>query len=435
MNNNKKLILLVEDDFLVAMLEKKELEGKGYEVIHAATGEKAISIIAKDDSGIDLVLMDIDLGPGIDGTQAAQKILECRYIPIVFLSSHTDPEIVERTEKITSYGYVVKNSGIIVLDASIKMAFKLFNANRSLKESEKRYRTLIESMPDTVMCFDNKARHIFVSKNVKQITGIDSNDFIGKTHRELGFPDDLCTFWEKAIKSVFTNGKSIEKEFEFNAPTGRVIFDWRLIAEYSFSDEVSHVLSIARDITAKKRTETILKRQVSNNKLLSEISLMALENKSIDDFLSLTVSRLGRSIGVCRAYIFHYDEKSNTMDNTHEFCQEGVMPEIQDLQNLPVSLYRWWHDTLRSGSIISFDDIDKIPDENARKTLKNQGICSILVVPLFVNSRYYGFIGFDDCKNHRIWSRDYIDFLQSLSHIIGTVIEKDFWMKKCMDPQ
>jgi len=54
-------------------------------------------------------------------------------IPVVFLSSHTEPEIVEKTERITSYGYVVKNSTITVLDASIKMAFKLFNTREHLK--------------------------------------------------------------------------------------------------------------------------------------------------------------------------------------------------------------------------------------------------------------------------------------------------------------
>ncbi len=58
-------------------------------------------------------------------------------MPIVFLSSHMEPEIVEKTEKITSNGYVVKSSSITVLDASIKMAFKLFDANLKIEENVK----------------------------------------------------------------------------------------------------------------------------------------------------------------------------------------------------------------------------------------------------------------------------------------------------------
>ncbi len=40
--------------------------------------------------------MDINLGPGIDGTQAAEQILNKKDIPVVFLSSHTEPEVVEK---------------------------------------------------------------------------------------------------------------------------------------------------------------------------------------------------------------------------------------------------------------------------------------------------------------------------------------------------
>ena len=91
---------------------------------------------------IDLVLMDINLGEGMDGTEAAQRILAMRDIPLVFLSSHTEPEVVARTEGITNYGYIVKNSGPTVLFMSIKMAFKLHEARQELEASELHYREI-----------------------------------------------------------------------------------------------------------------------------------------------------------------------------------------------------------------------------------------------------------------------------------------------------
>jgi PAS domain S-box-containing protein len=54
----------------------------------------------------------------------------------VFLSSHTEPEIVQKTEAIASYGYVVKNSGEQVLLASIRMAFRLADANAALMQEK-----------------------------------------------------------------------------------------------------------------------------------------------------------------------------------------------------------------------------------------------------------------------------------------------------------
>src|SRR6056297_2487453 len=117
------------------MTTAKMLEKSGFEVITAHKGEKAVAL-AINDPDIDLVLMDIDLGKGMDGTEAAQKILETHDLPIAFLSSHTEPEVVKKTEGITSYGYIVKNSGETVLLASIRMAFRLYDAHLELKKQK-----------------------------------------------------------------------------------------------------------------------------------------------------------------------------------------------------------------------------------------------------------------------------------------------------------
>jgi len=132
MSSHKRL-LLVEDEAVIAFDQKIRLEEYGYSVVLAGSGEEAVGI-CRDDEGIELVLMDIDLGGGLDGPAAARTILKEKFIPIIFLSSHTSREIVEKIEKITSYGYVVKNTGITALDASIKMAFRLFEAHRKIED-------------------------------------------------------------------------------------------------------------------------------------------------------------------------------------------------------------------------------------------------------------------------------------------------------------
>lgn len=125
-----KTILIVEDDPIIALMERKQLENEKYRVLHTASGEKAVELVCVAREPVDLVLMDIDLGTGMDGTEAARHILATVNIPLIFLSSHTEKEIVEKTESITNYGYVVKNSSFTVLDASIKMAFRLFDASK-----------------------------------------------------------------------------------------------------------------------------------------------------------------------------------------------------------------------------------------------------------------------------------------------------------------
>ncbi len=134
MFNEEKTTLIVEDEPVIALAESSTLRQYGYGVITAMTAKEAIALVDSRPE-IDLILMDIDLGSGMDGTEAASIILSRHTIPIIFLSSHTEREIVEKTEGITSYGYIVKNTGETVLVASIKMAFRLFESR--MKEQEK----------------------------------------------------------------------------------------------------------------------------------------------------------------------------------------------------------------------------------------------------------------------------------------------------------
>ncbi len=201
----KKNILLVEDEAIIAMSQIKLLKIHGYNVIHVLNGEKAIETVRHGIGKLDLILMDIDLGKGMDGTQAAGEILKKNDIPVVFLSSHTEKEVVEKTEKITSYGYVVKNSGITILDASIKMAFKLFEAHKNINKQNMLIKAGNENLRVTIEQLEsnkNRLTSIFraaptgigvvtdrilieVNQKICEMTGYRKEELIGKTARIL----------------------------------------------------------------------------------------------------------------------------------------------------------------------------------------------------------------------------------------------------------
>ncbi len=223
----QKTILLVEDEILIAMSEKIALEKYRYNVIIVNSGEKAIEIVKKTPK-IDLILMDIDLGKGIDGTQAAEIILKDRDIPVVFLSSHDEPEIVEKTEKITSYGYIVKNSSLTVIDTSIKMAFKLFNLNKTIQEKESDYRIFFENSLNAVglheiILDDNgdPVDYIFlqVNKAFEKHTGLYADDIINRRVTEV-YPGIETTNLINLYGNVALTGKSISFETYFE-PSNR----------------------------------------------------------------------------------------------------------------------------------------------------------------------------------------------------------------------
>ncbi len=121
---------------------------------------------------------------------------------------------------------------------------------QELHNSSEKFRAATESSHDVIMRFDRKYRHLYANPIVYKSTGIKAKDFIGKTHEELGFPDDLVKIWEKAIQKVFDTAKP--NRIEFKLPSG-VWIDWLLVPEFSRDGKVQYVLTTARDITEKRK--------------------------------------------------------------------------------------------------------------------------------------------------------------------------------------
>jgi PAS domain S-box-containing protein len=300
MDNMKKRLLLVEDEAILAMAERQELEQIGYSVHHVTSGEKAVESALGLTSEYDLILMDINLGPGIDGTQAAEQILNKKDIPVVFLSSHTEPEVVEKTEKITSYGYVVKNSGITVLDASIKMAFKLHDAyirynkrnqelyaiaealeeaneeltcteeelrkrETSLSESDNRFRSVLQLVPDMISIHDPDMNILYSNwRSFAEVPESKRNIHTKcyTTYRNL---DDICP--DCLAKTVLKTGKPLRKEMKI--PEG-IWVDVRAIPVVDENNNVTMFVEWVRDITDEKRTLEKLQHSEEEHRRLFE---------------------------------------------------------------------------------------------------------------------------------------------------------------------
>jgi len=134
-------------------------------------------------------------------------------------------------------------------------AVSRLQAEDALLRSESLHRTLVEALPDVIMRFDSEGRHLFVSENVRDVTGMEPERFIGKRHSDLGFPDEQCRFWDDCIKRVFETGMAFETEFQFNGVSGQRIFNWRLVPEKDEHGRVMSAVSLSRDVTAQRKAE------------------------------------------------------------------------------------------------------------------------------------------------------------------------------------
>jgi PAS domain S-box-containing protein len=146
MDFSGKTILIVDDDRIISMAKASFLNKNGYNTVTAGTGEEVFEFF---ESGSDchMVLLDIDLGSGMSGPEIAERILEMRDLPIVFVTSHTEGDMTERVKHIKKYGYVVKNSGDFVILSAIGMAFELFYERNRAVEAGKNFEQIANTSP------------------------------------------------------------------------------------------------------------------------------------------------------------------------------------------------------------------------------------------------------------------------------------------------
>lgn len=258
---SKKTLLLVEDEVIIAMAGKVHLEKSGYSVLTANSGEKAVELF-KIHPAIDLVLMDIDLGDGMDGIDAAKVILSVRDIPIVFVSSHSEPAIVEKTEQITSYGYVVKNSNTTVLVASIKMAFKLFTANTRLAATEAKQKNMISNISDVISIMKANGIITYVSPNIEKLFGWKSETIVGKSSWRSVHGEDIDRVQAIIHQLLKTDNASQDIEFRYLCANGTYKMIELTATNLANDQVIGGILLNYHDISGRKLLESALEKRI-----------------------------------------------------------------------------------------------------------------------------------------------------------------------------
>ncbi len=198
----------------------------------------------------------------------------------------------------------------------------------------------------------------------------------------------------------------------------------QLLAEITrLQERVSHLERLA---AACKTTEDKLTTRLELEQAVSSMASEFLASTEVDAVIDESLGEIGELRGVSRAYVFRFREKATKMENTHEWCADGVSPQIDNLKDLPTEMFPWWMDRLESGETIHVPDVSKMPPEAKAEQaiLESQDIKSVLVLPLHVGRVLAGFVGFDNVKEAAAWSEDDITILRLMSWILGNALEQ-----------
>ncbi|MBN1422003.1 MAG: PAS domain S-box protein [Planctomycetes bacterium] len=182
-------------------------------------------------------------------------------------------------------------------------------------------------------------------------------------------------------------------------------------------------MEIALDITDARRLEDERDHRLRTEETLLRISMRLHDPQDLDAAIEEALGDLGRLISASRAYIFEIHDDGLLVSNTHEWLMEGLPSEKAILQGLDLTALKWWKAKLERGEVIAESDVNLLPDPE-RTMIQDHGVLSILAVPMYLSNRLFGFMGFAEHQEKRVWRPADIRILRTAAEIIAKEISR-----------
>jgi len=294
---------------------------------------------------------------------------------------------------------------------------------RALDESQERYRTLVEGTDNLVAQIDPRGKIMFVNSAAEQLFGVAPDKCIGMPLFDFIHPADRKRTevnLQKWIASEIHN-TSFENRTLSTAGTASDML-WTVDLHYDKGGRLAFLTFIGRDFTERKKAEVALHYRLRFEELIASISTSFINLKvdDIDEGINRALKRIGEFAEVDRSYIFVFADGGEKMSNTHEWCQEGVAPMIDMLQNLNTCDFQWSMAQLKRFDAVYVPRVTELPAEAApeKKIFEEQQIQSLMLVPMIYRGALLGFVGFDAVRHETTWDENSIGLLK----IVGDML-------------
>lgn len=320
-------------------------------------------------------------------------------------------------------------------------------AEQALIEREEKYHSLYslfrrmsDTMPDMVWAKDLERKYLFANEAICRnlLSANDTEEPLGKTdlffakREREAHPEnpDWHTFGELCMDSdSITLNEMRPMQFdEYGNVKGKFLYlDVRKAPLFDSSGELIGVVGSARDITESKRVETELRNRERLQQLLMSMAtkLVNIKLDQVDAALNEMLKEVGSFSGLDRVYIFINDYEQNITTNTHEWCAEGISPQIDNLQAVPLDQLSDLLEPHQRGEVFMVPSTAALPeDDSIRKIIEPQKIKSLLLIPLMQGPVNFGFVGFDAVCKIKDFTDTEITMLRVFAELISNIEER-----------
>ena len=258
---------------------------------------------------------------------------------------------------------------------------------------------------------------IYMNKKAMEVFGIDSlAEAKGSPcHRILRNSDVPCTFCSRC-----GDGQGcFEQQYYHRGLDRHFLLRSTLLTEGGRRCR----LEMALDISDQEQQKSMVQSVQNLEAIINEGLRVALLERTPDSSLEVLLAYLGKALEGERTYIFERNQ-DGCDDNTYEWVAPGVRPEKENLQNVPAEVCASWYRNFSIGKHIVINDLEdiRLSDPLQYENLKQQDIHSLVVVPLYDESRIIGFYGVD---NPPVKSLEYTsNMLQTAAYFIVSSLRR-----------
>ena len=171
---------------------------------------------------------------------------------------------------------------------------------------------------------------------------------------------------------------------------------------------------------------------MNDDSLLRFVFRSLYESQNTDATIEELISFIGTHFDVSRVYIFENNDDNTCCSNTFEWCNVGIPPEKENLQNVSyITDIPGWPDVYDERGVLYCTDVTDL-DPLVRQIVDPQGIKSMLHCAIMDRGVFRGYVGFDECTTNRMWTQGQVSTLEFLAEVLAVFLIKQRTLDKLL---
>jgi len=415
---SKTRVMVVEDESVVAIDIGQRLETLGYTVTDiVSSGEKAIEKAGKDRP--DLILMDIVLKGKIDGIEAANQIYNKYDIPVVYLTAYSDEKTLERAKQTGPFGYIIKPFEDRELHSVIEVGLYKHEMDLKLRESEARYKAIVNSMNDIIFTLDHEKKYVSISESKCEKYGFTEERYLGKIAEEI-YGEKLGDIHDNAFTKAL-KGEEIVYDWISETPTGKWYLQTSLSPLKDSAGNIMGVLGVVRDITDLKLVEMELAHEAEINNAMADLSQKLINPISIEEISDLVLDYAKKITGSKYGFVGYIDPETEFMVASTMTGEVWEKCHVSDKKPVFEEFGGLWGWVLNNKESILTND----PQNDERSTGTPKGHIKIekfVSAPAISNDKLVGTIALANSKDN--YTHEDLEVVERLADLFAIALSR-----------